>query len=154
VVSPSFLCTDDQVFYFYSGIHDQRRIVGDLWGVKPIVLDGADPATFRDLGDLYGGDASNVWHHSTQIQLRGDARRFESLGRRLARDDRAVYYESDAVEGADPASFAFFASAAIARDRDHWYRYNAYDDYSFIQEITAESARMALDSETAEPAED
>jgi hypothetical protein len=149
-LSKSFACTNDQVLYFYSGIHGSRRITDEVWGVKPIVLAGADPATFRDTGELYGADTKRAYHHSTEIALRGDARRFETLGGCLARDDAAVYFESDVIEGADPATFRIIAPATVARDREHWYRYDPYGDYRSIEVIDAARARSILDGEEVE----
>ncbi|HTL33792.1 MAG TPA: DKNYY domain-containing protein [Kofleriaceae bacterium] len=146
-ISNSFACTDDQVLYFYSGIHGSRKITGDVWGTKPIVLDDADPATFRDTGELYGADTKHAYHHSTKMELRGDARRFETLGTCLARDDVAVYFEGDVVDGADPATFRIVAPATIARDRAHWYLYDPYSDYRHIEVIEADRARRILDGE-------
>lgn len=146
-LSERFACTDTQVLYFYSGIHGTRRISGELHGTKPIVLEGADPTTFRDVGDLSGADAKRAWHHSARVGLRGEASRFESIGVRLARDDVAVYYENEVVPGAKPATFAIVAPAGVARDGKRWYRYNAYGDYPMIQESSADEARAILDGE-------
>ena len=135
--------------YWYSGIHGTRRIAGEPDAIKPIVLKGADPATFRDHGELYGGDAKHAWYHSSPIPLRGDARRFEVLGCRLARDDEAVYYENELVEGAKPATFTIVAPAGIARDGKRWYRYDAGGEYPMIEKCSADDARAELDG-TAE----
>ena len=151
VLSRSFVATDQQVHYFYSGIHRRRRIAGELWGVVPISLDGADPVAFRDTGELYGADASNAYYHSSRIALRGTARRFETLGARLARDDVAVYYEADPLDGVDPATFAIVAPGGIARDRERWYRYDPYGEYPMIEEVSADEARAILDGAADDP---
>jgi DKNYY family len=146
-ISPSFASAGDQVLYFYSGIHGQRQIVADVWGTKPIVLAGAEPRAFRDLGQLYGADAERAYYHSTPIELRGDARRFEVLGDSLARDDAAVYFENEPVDGADAASFRMVASGGVARDRAHWYQLDVGGDYQSIAVIDAERARQILDGD-------
>jgi hypothetical protein len=144
-LSASFACSCDQVLYFYRGLHGQRHIVRDRFGVKPIVLARADPDTFRDIGELYGADARHAYYHSMPIELRGDARCFETLGMCLARDDRAVYFENRVVEGADPATFRLVATTTAARDRERWYLYDAYSDYRDIEVVDEERARAALD---------
>jgi hypothetical protein len=146
-ISKSFACTNDQVLYFYSGIHGSRKITDDVWGTRPIVLAGADSATFRDTGELYGADAQSAYYHSAKLDLRGDARRFETIGHCLARDDVAVYFEAEVVEGADPATFRIIAPATVARDREHWYLYDPYGDYRRIEAIDAARARRILDGE-------
>lgn len=149
-LSQSFACTDGQVFYFYSGIHGSRQVTADLRGTKPIVLGGADPSTFRSLGDLYGADAWGGWYHSTEMQLRGDARRLEVLGPSVARDDAAVYFEEAPIEGADPHSFRFVSCASVARDHSRWYTFHEHDHGSWYKVVDAELARHHLDSEDAD----
>jgi DKNYY family len=146
-LSPSFACAGEQLLYFYSGIHGERQIVADIWGTKPIVLAGADSSTFRDLGELYGADAARAYYHSTPIELRGDARRLEVLGPSLARDDAAVYFENEVVEGADPSSFRLVAAGGVARDRAHWYQVDVGGDYQSIVAIDADRARQILDGD-------
>lgn len=146
-LSPSFACCGDQVLYFYSGIHRQRQIVADVWGTSPIVLAGAEPSTFRDLGELYGADARHAFYHSSPIELSGDARRFEVLGPSVARDDRAVYFENAVVEEADAGSFRLVAGGGVARDRAHWYEVDVGGDYQTIAVIDADRARQILDGD-------
>lgn len=147
VLSASFIATSDQVLYLYSGIHRTRRVTRDIYGLSPLPLAGADPTTFRDLGELYGADDQRAYYHGSPLAVIGDPRQLRTIGARLARDDRAVYYEYDLIEGADPASFRIVAPAGVARDRARWYVYNPYDDYPQVTVVDEDRAREALAGE-------
>ena len=151
-LSPSFASSGDLVFYFYSGIHGTRQVTANLWGTKPIILDGADPTTFRSLGEFYGADATGAWYHSSAMQLRGDARRLELLNPHVARDDAAIYFEEAPIDGADPETFRFVWSTNVARDRDRWYAFHEHDHGSHYELIDAQRARELLDADEASDA--
>jgi len=135
----------------YSTIY--RATVGfSLWqlGMESIVLDAADPTTFRDLGELYGADAKRAYYHSTPIALRGSARRFEVLGANVARDDVAVYFQHEAIDGADPATFAIISPGGLARSGAKWFRLIDTDHGSCALPITKAEAERVLAGEDDE----
>jgi DKNYY family len=71
--------------------------------VNTIPIDGADPATFRVVGDAYGQDDRHLFYFTEPIDV--DAASFQSLGRDYARDSSRVYWQGKPVAGADPATF-------------------------------------------------
>jgi len=149
-LSRHFVCTADRVHYFYAGIHRSRTEGKRYLGMESIVLDAADPTTFRDLGELYGADAKRAYYHSTPIALRGSARRFEVLGANVARDDVAVYFQHEAIDGADPATFAIISPGGLARSGAKWFRLIDTDHGSCALPITKAEAERVLAGEDDE----
>jgi uncharacterized protein (TIGR02996 family) len=128
------------VYYFYSGIH--RTMIdtktGASLGRKPIVLDGADPNSFEDLGELYGRDDRRVYYHSTLMQG-VEAARVRVIGDGFIATDRTVYFQGEPVDDADAPSFLRWDNG-YARDRSRVFLAIA-DDYPRV--ITLEGADPA-----------
>jgi hypothetical protein len=67
-------------------------------------IEGADPASFRQLQGDYAADAHFVYSEMDRIED-ADVKTFQILERNYTRDARHVFLKSLTIEGADPASF-------------------------------------------------
>ncbi len=81
-------------------------------------LPGADPATFKLVGDntYYSADKNNAYYQDTAIQGAATSTfvslsTADSLGsEEYAKDSRAAYYDGKIIQGSDPATFSVLNS--------------------------------------------
>lgn len=86
-----------------------------------IVLPEADPASFEFLGGDLARDNKRVWYRD-RIQHRADVSTIAPIeGGPVYRDKHTVFYQYDAIAGADPASFRHIGSDYYAdHKRVYW----------------------------------
>ena len=105
--------TRDRNRVYYKVVSNDEFIV--------IVLPEADPATFELLGDGLARDHKRVWY-GHEIQRGVDRDTVEPIkGTPVYRDRNSVFYQYEAIAGADPASFKHIGSGYYAdRKRVYW----------------------------------
>ncbi len=99
---------------------DTYRVSQDYFSTQRIrmtVLAGADPRSFRLLGQGYGSDGRHLYFDGEPFKVR-DAASFTPLDNGFARDRHSGYYLREPVPGSDGASFAVLG-AHYARDAQH-----------------------------------
>jgi hypothetical protein len=105
--------TRDENRVYYKVVSNDEFIV--------IVLPEADPASFELLEGNLTRDKSRVWYNY-EIQDAVDAATVEPIeGGPVYKDKNSVFYQYDAIAGADPASFKHIGSGYYAdRKRVYW----------------------------------
>lgn len=116
-----------RVLFFHAGLVERRfDDAGNALGIAPIVIEGADPNAFEDLGAHYGRDDRRAYYQGHRL-LEVDADDVRACRHGMLVTAHAVYFEGAPVALADAASFEILSSE-YARDRAHAY-YAVQDDY-------------------------
>lgn len=86
-----------------------------------IQLPQADPASFKVLGDQLARDKQRAWYRE-EIRQGVDAATVKSIeGGPVYKDKNSVFYQYDAILGADPGSFKHIGGSYFAdRTRVYW----------------------------------
>lgn len=87
--------------------------------LKP--LKGADPATFRALGESYGVDAARAWYRDKPLRLKkgnGSLSKFRELARSIATDGALLYRETKVWS--ERAPFDWSRASARVLTHDPW----------------------------------
>jgi hypothetical protein len=77
------------------------------------LVEGADPASFEALSNLYGKDARQVYYQGKVIPG-ANPERFEVMNIQWGRDEKDIYLQDRPILACDPASFKFL--------KDGWQR--------------------------------
>lgn len=92
---------------------------------KPSILRGADPATFKSIGDcIYGRDARKVFCRKAALK-KADPRTWRPLDEfsHYSRDKARVFYDNRVMPGVDPDELEVIAheSRPLAKTKDAWF---------------------------------
>lgn len=108
--------TRNETDVFYSREYDLEN------GPFGIILEGADPLSFRAMRDSYGADERAVWFESRKI-LESDPSTFIPREGAWSQDGYRVYYLGVALPDADVKTFQY-STGAYGRDKNSVYYTN------------------------------
>ncbi|MCD6067278.1 MAG: hypothetical protein K0S33_2104 [Bacteroidetes bacterium] len=90
-------------------------------GKVKTLIEGADADTYEKLSDSYYAiDKSHVFYQSVMLDG-ADPNSFKPIGEDYGKDARSVYRYAEKIPGADPASFKLLPDKPYAKDRNDYY---------------------------------
>jgi hypothetical protein len=120
------------------------------------LVEGADPESFVDLGGGYAADNTNGYYEGDLIKGAGGSNlkivlpsNSDQYSTNFVEDGQKVYYGTDAITGADPATFVDINSG-YAKDATHIYNYGSVvtgaDLSTFVVEDSPDSSKIYYDA--------
>ena len=116
----------DQNHVYYC---DTYRKAAEYWSIQRlriVRIAGADPQTYRSLGEGYARDRQRVYADGVAIVVR-DPATFEPLSGDFARDSQRGYFAHVEIRGSHGQSFELLDEQDMAYARDRTNGYHAHD---------------------------